>query len=220
MKKITNLLPLFTFLALLLLPRVAFGYEVEIPIGTQSSFTLPSYIVAAHKFATAAAGVLAVVVMMIGGFLWLSSAGNANQVGLGKGLVVGAVTGLVLTFMSYYLLYAVNPNLVDLSVTSPLPIKDTGNQVCCQTNDQFVKMEALTCTESEEGRVVKDELCGDPPTSCAVHQSRGVCDADPGCFFYAAECRELDSVPCRDLDSTKCARHGGCEMAGDQCVAK
>ena len=153
------------------------AYTIEIPIGSAGgAMELPEYIVAAHKFATAAAGVLAVVVMMIGGFLWLSSAGNANQVGLGKGLVVGAVTGLVLTFMSYYLLYAVNPNLVDLSVTSPLPIKNTENGVCCKIENSYMtKPDALLCTQLG-GTVMKDdEKCSQKALDDFTQAARDEC---------------------------------------------
>ena len=92
--------------------------EVASPImisvgGATGSTTLTKYIAEFYKYLTAAAAVLAVIYLMIGGFQILASAGG-DQVGEGRKHITSAILGLVLIFCSYVLLQTVNPALVNL----------------------------------------------------------------------------------------------------------
>ena len=75
---------------------------------------IANYIQGIYKYALGIAGILATVVMMFGGFLWLMSAGNPQMIGDAKNWITGAVTGLILLFTSYIILYTVNPELTIL----------------------------------------------------------------------------------------------------------
>ena len=48
-------------------------------------------------------GVLALIMIIIGGITWMTSAGNAEQVKKGKGTLVWASIGLVVCFLAYSL---------------------------------------------------------------------------------------------------------------------
>ncbi len=48
-------------------------------------------------------GVLALAMFIYGGFMWMTAAGNSDQVGKAKKTVVWSVLGLVLIFSSYAL---------------------------------------------------------------------------------------------------------------------
>ena len=94
-------------------------FQVEIP-GLSKSLkidqsSIGQYISAIFDFATAAAGILAVVVMMFGGFLWLMSGGNQERAANGKAYIASALSGLVLVLFSYTLLNFVNPDLINLT---------------------------------------------------------------------------------------------------------
>ncbi len=65
-----------------------------------------------YNYALKIAGILAAVMLMAGGLLWLISGGDAGKVGQAKEIIIGSITGLIILMSSYVLLVQVNPNLV------------------------------------------------------------------------------------------------------------
>ena len=89
------------------------------------STTLGLYIKILYQYLLYAAGVLATIVVMVGGFQWIVAGGNQSKIGEAKGRIVGAIVGLFLAMGSYLLLVTINPDLVkivDLSMPSIVPI--------------------------------------------------------------------------------------------------
>ncbi len=76
---------------------------------------LAQYISGAYKYAVGIAGVMAAVMMMIGGFQYLIAGGDATRVAKGKEKISDAVLGLVLVLGTYMILSVINPDLVSLS---------------------------------------------------------------------------------------------------------
>lgn len=72
------------------------------------------YIKALYDYGLIIVGVLAVIVMMIGGILWLTAGGNQERIGQGKGFIRGGVFGITLGICSYLILFIINPNLTVL----------------------------------------------------------------------------------------------------------
>lgn len=70
------------------------------------------YMAAIYKYAVIVAGILSVVIIMFGGFTWLTSGGSPEKITEAKKYIVGAITGLIIASGSYALLYTINPNLV------------------------------------------------------------------------------------------------------------
>lgn len=106
------------------------GYKVS---GDTSM--IGNYIIAIYKYAIGVVGILAAVVMMLGGVLWLIAGGNAERVSNAKSWIVAAVTGLVLALSSYMILALVNPDLVNFKITDIGSVKEiktsTTNIGCC-----------------------------------------------------------------------------------------
>ena len=48
-------------------------------------------------------GVIAIIVMLYGGFVWLTSGGNEEKVGQAKKIISAGIIGLVIIFISYAL---------------------------------------------------------------------------------------------------------------------
>lgn len=69
------------------------------------------YINGIYNYALGVAGILAVIVLMIGGIIWLVSGGDMTKITQSKELIIGSITGLVLLLCSYVLLYQINPDL-------------------------------------------------------------------------------------------------------------
>lgn len=72
---------------------------------------LGQYIGGLQRYAIGIIGIMAVIVLMMGGVMWLTAAGNSGQVGEAKKLIAGSLVGLFLVFGSYIILYLINPNL-------------------------------------------------------------------------------------------------------------
>lgn len=76
------------------------------------------YVSSFYIFFAGVAGILAVVVMMWGGFHYITSAGNPQKMKQGQEIISNAVIGLILVLTSYVLLRTINPNLLSLNLTS------------------------------------------------------------------------------------------------------
>ncbi len=72
----------------------------------------PAYIMAIYKFGLWAIGVSALLMISIGGYMYLISGGNKSQTGSAKGVITDAIIGIIMAMVSWVLLYAINPDLV------------------------------------------------------------------------------------------------------------
>ena len=73
---------------------------------------LAQYIAGIFKYSVAIISIVATVMIMVGGLLYLTSGGSAERVGRAKETLSGAVIGLILALGSYMVLYVINPDLV------------------------------------------------------------------------------------------------------------
>lgn len=80
------------------------------------------YISGIYTYGLNIAGILAALMLMAGGVLWLISGGDASRITQAKELIVGSVTGLILLVGTYIILTQINPDLVNLP---PLGIDTT-----------------------------------------------------------------------------------------------
>src|SRR3989344_1067084 len=81
------------------------GDPVDIP-------WIAEYIVGVYKYAVGIAGILAAVMMMIGGLQIMTARGDASAAKAGKDKIQDAVIGVFLTLSVYTILRLVNPDLV------------------------------------------------------------------------------------------------------------
>ncbi|MCU0680144.1 MAG: pilin [Planctomycetes bacterium] len=107
------------------------GVSSQLEASTKPIFT---YIKNIYNYAIMIAGILAVIVIMIGGVFWLASAGNASNIEKGKDFIGGGVVGLLLALGSYMILGTVNTELVAPSKFAVIPgvtsIQE-GGTICC-----------------------------------------------------------------------------------------
>ncbi|MCW1888037.1 MAG: pilin [Candidatus Moranbacteria bacterium] len=64
----------------------------------------------------------AVFMLVIGGFQYLTSAGNTSALSSAKHTIEGALFGLFLALVAYLILYVINPDLVNLKISSFQPL--------------------------------------------------------------------------------------------------
>jgi hypothetical protein len=78
----------------------------------------PQYILAVYRFGLWTIGIAALLMIMIGGFMYITSAGNNAAMGKAKGVITDAIIGLILALCSYLLLWTINPELLQIKKLS------------------------------------------------------------------------------------------------------
>lgn len=74
------------------------------------------YIGIMYNFLLSIVGLVAAVMMIIGGFQYLTSAGDTGKIGAAKSRMANAFIGMVLAFGAYAILNTINPALLNLKV--------------------------------------------------------------------------------------------------------
>lgn len=77
---------------------------------------LPKYITAVYNLALAVVILSAVLMVSVGGFMYLTSAGNTASMGTAKGIIFDALIGLVIALSAWLLLNTINPDLTTVSI--------------------------------------------------------------------------------------------------------
>lgn len=121
--------------------------QTSIPVGhyqngNMSSDLLAKYIKALYDYGLMIGGILAAVVLMGGGVLWLISAGNDSKIAQAKELITGSVVGLIILFGSWVILDTINPNLTVLPSINTQVIA-TDNIGCCEYTYNNTKQSAM-----------------------------------------------------------------------------
>jgi hypothetical protein len=131
----------FMSLPLLVSAAPSFDYTPmeKIPgFETETTGDFYTYIAAVYKFGIAAVGIAAMFMIMLGGYMYLTSAGNNASMEKAKSFITDAIVGLVLALTSYLLLYIINPDLVRITrleqagtiITTPPPGTVGGGRTC------------------------------------------------------------------------------------------
>ena len=100
---------------------------LEVPFGAETEAkNLGDYIRIVYDFGVILVAIVAVAMVVWGGFKWATSAGNSSQIASAKQNITGALIGLVLALTSWLLLMTINPALVDLKKLEIPPIPLSG----------------------------------------------------------------------------------------------
>ena len=84
--------------------------------GFESSQNLPAYIEAIYKFGIWTIGISAMLMIVIGGIMYITSAGNTSSTGKAKGIITDALIGIVMALCAWLILYVINPDLVKIKL--------------------------------------------------------------------------------------------------------
>ena len=100
----------------------------EIP-GFGRNSSLPDYIMSIYKFGLISIGVSAVFMITIGGFMYITSAGNSSSATNAKKYISDAIAGVILAMISYLLLYIINPGLLSMTASTQIGAAGTPGTV-------------------------------------------------------------------------------------------
>lgn len=124
----------------LIIPAISFAQESADPIKLQIAIpglgdkvqSLSQYIFYFYKFLVGTAGVLAMVMMMWGGFKRLYSFGSSSLIQSSNETIISALIGLVIALASYFLLNLIDPRMVNLKTLNITPVhrEEIGGLLC------------------------------------------------------------------------------------------
>lgn len=79
-------------------PDLGLNYATSIGLGTQDVRTTVSNVIRAFM---GLLGIVAVVIILLGGFKWMTAAGNEEKVAEAKKLIISGIIGLVIIMSAY-----------------------------------------------------------------------------------------------------------------------
>lgn len=120
--------------------------------GTMTSDLLPRYIMAIYNYGLAIAGILAALMLMGGGVIWLTSGGDAGRITQAKELITGSISGIVILVAAWMILNTVNPNLVNLKSIETIVIKKI-SYCCSPTGGQVIMNKDGKCPEGSQALI-------------------------------------------------------------------
>lgn len=108
-----------------------------------------------YNYSIGIVGIIAAIILMAGGIVWLVSSGSSEKVSQAKKLITGSLIGLLLVFGSHLLLKTINPDLVEFSSKNIPSIRKEVLVVtdCASDND---------CKSNSKAKYCFNNTCHDP----------------------------------------------------------
>jgi hypothetical protein len=158
-KKISLFLIGFLFLGILISPALseARGLELNYPKipGTEvipnEETSLGQYLAYIYYFAIDILGVVAFVVIVIGGVQYLTSAGSLPKAKAARLRLIGGTVGFLIVLGAFTILRTVNPQLVGIETTKPIPL----HGICLYAN-RGTEEEEMYCFQENTAKVLPE----------------------------------------------------------------
>jgi amino acid transporter len=106
MKKISTFMSSMALFGLSVMPALAaedpfgVGYGTYLGLGTSD---IKTGIMTIIQYMLGFLGIIAIIIILYGGFTWMTAAGNEEKVGKAKQIITAGIIGLVIIFVSYAL---------------------------------------------------------------------------------------------------------------------
>ena len=130
--------------------------EVTCIVDDEGNYSCPvpwigQYITAIYNYGVGIAGILAAIVLMAGGVLWLISGGDSSKITQAKELIGGSITGLIILMTSYVILIEINPALVGFKPISLSYLKEAEVKLATQRyGGEAQSYKSATCANATE----------------------------------------------------------------------
>ncbi len=191
------------------------GTEVD---GVMTSDLLSKYIKAIYDYGLAVTGILAAIILMGAGLLWLTSGGNESKVTQAKDMIAGSLTGMILLFGAWMVLNTVNPELLKLRpiALTRLDVPEDADYIITNLKDAPGDIKYGWICMNNENQRCEDN---DPPS---INLSTSICrdghpeNAEPS----ASDCQYNLKKCCGQSEITKQTSDSACKGHPDntRCV--
>jgi len=113
-------------------------------------FWLSEYVINIYDYGVKIAGILAALVLMAGGILWLVSGGDSSKITQAKELIIGAISGLVILLSSYIILAQINPDLINFQPITLGRLEKIDGLAQAKTSEKANRFVSAGCATDEE----------------------------------------------------------------------
>lgn len=182
--------------------------------GIQEVAGLPEYINTVYRYLVSVILVIAIIMVVYGGFLYLTGAAGAGSIQRGKQIIKDALIGMVIVLAAYSILQTINPNTTQFKLNPvkieciDIPPEEAG------TADGAVRF----CTIDDDcgdGRVcLRTAASGDPDSlgQCTEGRVNELCR----CSGTGCDLREVDGEPTNNDGTSRIdCQEGTCRQATD-----
>jgi len=164
--------------------------------------TFPAYVTGIYKFSIAIVSIAALLMITLGGFYYITSAGNQAQATTAKKMITDALLGLVVIFCIYLILTVINEDLINASPSM------SGVQIANPS--------------PSNKPVVPNVHCGSSSNQVACYNSQQECESAAG----AGNCKKSQNAiadtlyySCSGGVCTEYTDLDACEKDGDGCMS-
>ncbi len=129
---------------------------------SEKAGSLPDYIAGIYYLGVRLGGLIALLMLMIGGAEWVFAQGSPEKISKSKERMVNALVGLMLLLVSYTILNLINPQLVNLKplnlepvkaiVETPTPEKEAAAKIEITNNNREQAQQAYDRNPTEENK--------------------------------------------------------------------
>lgn len=191
-KKIISLIFVCLLLLIAIAPNILLAADkipLNVPIGETATIDLEGnilgrYIQIWYGFIIGTVGILATVMIMWGGFKWLTSRGNSGNISEAKEIIFSALIGLVIAFLSYTILNIINPELLKIKSLN-LDALNFKAVCCCNGDDCSVSSKDGKCPDGMTIQGSLDKCYGQNADYNNAYNSNG--EIQSGCCLYGYE---------------------------------
>lgn len=112
------------------IPGSEFQQNVDLNLDN-STAPIAKYIKAIYNYGVGIVGIMAALMLMIGGIIWLTAAGSSSKVEQAKSIISSSLIGMVLVLTAFMLLKTINPELVSFKPIKIQIIRESSKLTCC-----------------------------------------------------------------------------------------
>ena len=111
---------------------------------------IAEFVKGVYNYGIGVGGILAAIMLMAGGIIWLVSGGDSSKVGQAKKVISGSIIGMLLLFGSYLILDTINPELKFLKpISLDLIQPDNLMSIIAENGSDSEENNAGNCAEDE-----------------------------------------------------------------------
>lgn len=165
------------------------------------------YVLAFYNWGFSIVGVVAVLMLMAAGLIWLTSGGDSGKIGNAKKMIGGSLLGSLLLVGSWFLLNTINPNLTNLP-TIDMAIISKVAMGCCDISGKAEMTTGNVC-EKKKGVFDENKVLGssgqcEPMVCCTITYSNPA---------YQTHCYKTNKENCIEGTTTEgqCANIDKCK---------
>jgi hypothetical protein len=152
-----------SFITALAYANFASAYDllVEIPGIPHTNVSMSMYLVGIYDFLLSIVGIVAVMMLIIGGMRYITAAGNQAAAGDAKDIINNAIAGLLLALLSWVFVSTINPDVLYIKVPADIKLA-TWNPSCTRSAvdaDPCICNDGSSFPNPDPATVSCDDVC-------------------------------------------------------------